>query len=107
MKLWQIRGYAICALVVCAFALPTWAENAKHGHAAEATAGPAADTHKKTTSSHAAEADVDSEDASSAHGHEAPAAQNGRIYFLSGDYLLIPGPRMGKVAEDFVKVLHP
>ncbi len=36
-----------------------------------------------------------------------PAVKNGRIYFLSGDHLLIPGPRIGKIAEDLVKVLHP
>jgi iron complex transport system substrate-binding protein len=36
-----------------------------------------------------------------------PAAQNGRIHFLASDYLLIPGPRMVNVAEDFVKALHP
>jgi iron complex transport system substrate-binding protein len=36
-----------------------------------------------------------------------PAVKNGRIQFLSGDYLLIPGPRIGKTAEDLVKVLHP
>jgi iron complex transport system substrate-binding protein len=36
-----------------------------------------------------------------------PAVKSGRIEFLSDDYLLIPGPRIGKIAEDLVKVLHP
>jgi iron complex transport system substrate-binding protein len=36
-----------------------------------------------------------------------PAVKNGRIHYLSGDHLLIPGPRIGKIAEDLVKVLHP
>lgn len=36
-----------------------------------------------------------------------PAVKNGRIHYLSGDYLLIPGPRIWKTAEDLVRVLHP
>jgi iron complex transport system substrate-binding protein len=36
-----------------------------------------------------------------------PAVKNGRIHYLSGDHLLIPGPRIGKIAEDLVRVLHP
>ena len=36
-----------------------------------------------------------------------PAAKDGSIQFMTGDHLLIPGPRLGKIAEDLVKVLHP
>jgi iron complex transport system substrate-binding protein len=36
-----------------------------------------------------------------------PAIRNGRIYFLSGDYMLVPGPRVGLGAESFARALHP
>jgi len=35
-----------------------------------------------------------------------PAVRNGRIYFLAGDYLLAPGPRVAMAAEAFARVLH-
>jgi iron complex transport system substrate-binding protein len=36
-----------------------------------------------------------------------PAVKSGRIYFLSGDYLVIPGPRLPRSAEAFARVIHP
>ena len=36
-----------------------------------------------------------------------PAVRNGRIYFLSGSHLVVPGPRVVQAAEDFARVLHP
>jgi iron complex transport system substrate-binding protein len=36
-----------------------------------------------------------------------PAVKSGRIYFLSGDYLVIPGPRVPRSAEAFARVIHP
>jgi iron complex transport system substrate-binding protein len=36
-----------------------------------------------------------------------PAVQNGRIHFLNGDYLVIPGPRVGLAAEAFARAIHP
>jgi iron complex transport system substrate-binding protein len=35
-----------------------------------------------------------------------PAVRTGRIYCLSGDYMTIPGPRIGLILEDFKNVLH-
>ena len=36
-----------------------------------------------------------------------PAVRNGRIHFLDGDYLVIPGPRVGQAAETVARALHP
>jgi len=36
-----------------------------------------------------------------------PAVRNGRIHFLSGSHLVVPGPRLIQGAEDFARVLHP
>jgi iron complex transport system substrate-binding protein len=35
-----------------------------------------------------------------------PAVKTGRIYCLYGDYLTIPGPRVGLILEDFGNALH-
>ena len=35
-----------------------------------------------------------------------PAVRDGRLYFLNGDYLAVPGPRIGLIAEAFAKVFH-
>jgi iron complex transport system substrate-binding protein len=36
-----------------------------------------------------------------------PAVKNGRIYFLTGDYLVVPGPRVALAAEALARALHP
>jgi iron complex transport system substrate-binding protein len=36
-----------------------------------------------------------------------PAIRSGRIYFLSGDHMLVPGPRVAQGVESFARVLHP
>ena len=36
-----------------------------------------------------------------------PAVRNGRIHFLNGDHLVVPGPRVGLAAEAFARALHP
>jgi iron complex transport system substrate-binding protein len=36
-----------------------------------------------------------------------PAVRRGRIYFLTGDYLVVPGPRVAAATEAFARVLHP
>lgn len=36
-----------------------------------------------------------------------PAVRDGRIHFLSGSHLVVPGPRLIQGAEDFARVLHP
>ena len=36
-----------------------------------------------------------------------PAVRNGRIHFLNGDYLLVPGPRVAQATETFARTLHP
>jgi iron complex transport system substrate-binding protein len=36
-----------------------------------------------------------------------PAVRNGRIQFLSGSQLVVPGPRLVQGAEAFARVLHP
>lgn len=35
-----------------------------------------------------------------------PAVRNGRIHFLNGSYLAIPGPRVGLATEAFARALH-
>lgn len=36
-----------------------------------------------------------------------PAVRDKRIHFLSGDYLVVPGPRFAQATEALAKVLHP
>ena len=36
-----------------------------------------------------------------------PAVRNGRVHFLEGSYLVVPGPRMGLAAEALARALHP
>jgi iron complex transport system substrate-binding protein len=36
-----------------------------------------------------------------------PAVRNGRIHFLNGDYLVVPGPRLGLATEVLARALHP
>ena len=36
-----------------------------------------------------------------------PAVRDGRIHILTDDYLLLPGPRVARIAERFAAVLHP
>jgi iron complex transport system substrate-binding protein len=36
-----------------------------------------------------------------------PAVRDGRIYFLEGDYLVVPGPRIAAATEAMARVLHP
>jgi len=36
-----------------------------------------------------------------------PAVRTGRIYFLTGDHLVVPGPRVGQGTEAFARALHP
>jgi iron complex transport system substrate-binding protein len=36
-----------------------------------------------------------------------PAVRAGRIHFLAGDVLVVPGPRVGQATETFARALHP
>jgi iron complex transport system substrate-binding protein len=36
-----------------------------------------------------------------------PAVRTGRIHALAGQYLVVPGPRLGETAEALARVLHP
>ncbi len=36
-----------------------------------------------------------------------PAVRENRLHFLSGTYLVVPGPRMAQATEAFSRVLHP
>ena len=36
-----------------------------------------------------------------------PAVRDGRIHFLSGSHLVVPGPRLIQGAEEFARALHP
>jgi len=36
-----------------------------------------------------------------------PAVRSGRIYFLTADYFVVPGPRVTMAAEAFARTLHP
>jgi iron complex transport system substrate-binding protein len=36
-----------------------------------------------------------------------PAVRNNRIHFLFGEYLVVPGPRLGMATEAIARVLHP
>jgi iron complex transport system substrate-binding protein len=35
------------------------------------------------------------------------AVRNGRIHVLTGDYLVVPGPRLAAAVEAFAAALHP
>jgi iron complex transport system substrate-binding protein len=36
-----------------------------------------------------------------------PAVKNGRVHFLAGEYLVVPGPRVAQGVEAFARTLHP
>ncbi len=36
-----------------------------------------------------------------------PAVKNGRVHLLYGEYLSIPGPRLGATAEALARAIHP
>jgi iron complex transport system substrate-binding protein len=36
-----------------------------------------------------------------------PAVRNQRVHLLTGDYLVVPGPRLAAATEAFARVLHP
>ncbi|MBI4887870.1 MAG: hypothetical protein HY824_12310 [Acidobacteria bacterium] len=36
-----------------------------------------------------------------------PAVRRGRIHFLRGNYLVVPGPRVVLAADAFARTLHP
>ena len=36
-----------------------------------------------------------------------PAVRGGRVHFLEGSYLVVPGPRMGLAAQALARALHP
>ena len=36
-----------------------------------------------------------------------PAVKNRRVHLLTGDYLVVPGPRLGMATESFARALHP
>ena len=36
-----------------------------------------------------------------------PAVRDGKIFLLSGNQLVVPGPRVAKGAEDFARAIHP
>ena len=36
-----------------------------------------------------------------------PAVRNGRVHFLTGEYLTIPGPRVAQAARAIAEALHP
>ena len=36
-----------------------------------------------------------------------PAVRTGRIYFLNGEHLVVPGPRVAQGTDTFARVLHP
>jgi iron complex transport system substrate-binding protein len=36
-----------------------------------------------------------------------PAVRNGRIHFLNGDYMVVPGPRVAQGTEAFARARHP
>jgi iron complex transport system substrate-binding protein len=54
----------------------------------------------------AAEATAEDRKAWSALG-SIPAIRSGRVYFLSGDHMLVPGPRVAQGVESFARALHP
>lgn len=36
-----------------------------------------------------------------------PAVKNGHVHLMTGDYLVVPGPRLAMATEAFARVLHP
>ena len=36
-----------------------------------------------------------------------PAVKNNRIHYLTNDFLLVPGPRVGLTVEEFARAIHP
>jgi len=36
-----------------------------------------------------------------------PAVRNQRVLLLTGDYLVVPGPRLAAATEAFARALHP
>ena len=36
-----------------------------------------------------------------------PAVKNRRVHLLTGDYLVVPGPRLAMATETFARTLHP
>jgi iron complex transport system substrate-binding protein len=54
-----------------------------------------------------AAADVARERAAWATLPSIPAVRSGRIHFLNGEYLVVPGPRVGLATEAFARALHP
>lgn len=54
-----------------------------------------------------AAADVARERAAWATLPSIPAVRRGRIHFLNGEYLVVPGPRVGLATEAFARALHP
>jgi iron complex transport system substrate-binding protein len=36
-----------------------------------------------------------------------PAVRHDRIHFLGGDYLVVPGPRVGQATRALARALHP
>ena len=38
---------------------------------------------------------------------DLPAVRNGRIHYLTNDFLLIPGPRIGLIAEELARAIAP
>jgi iron complex transport system substrate-binding protein len=38
---------------------------------------------------------------------DLPAVRNDRVHYLTNDFLLIPGPRVGQIAEAFAKTITP
>jgi iron complex transport system substrate-binding protein len=36
-----------------------------------------------------------------------PAVRDGRLHFLGGDHLVVPGPRVGAATEALARALHP
>jgi iron complex transport system substrate-binding protein len=36
-----------------------------------------------------------------------PAVRNHRVHLLTGDYLVVPGPRLAAATEAFARALHP
>ena len=54
-----------------------------------------------------AAADLDRERSLWATLASIPAVRGGRVHFLEGSYLVVPGPRMGLAAEALARALHP
>ena len=35
------------------------------------------------------------------------AVKDNRLYFIGADYILIPGPRLLNILDDFTRTIHP